>query len=183
MRFSIALLSLLVSSSIAASLQKRAAVHDCLDQASVPTDNSGSSTWNADIRPFNSRLFYTPAAVAVPTTIAQIQASVNCGRTSGVKVTAKSGGHSYASLGLGGRNGHLVIVLDRKCCLGSQNLRCEQRLIEFHARHVQCHIEQDDKHGYCTTGCQARTCCQRTLQTREQSYLGRHLSRVSSRPI
>lgn len=99
--------------SNASIFHKRAAINDCLSKASVPANKVGSSTWTADIKPFNSRLPYTPTAVAVPTTIPQIQAAVNCGRASGLKVSAKSGGHSYSSSGLGGENGHLVIQLDR----------------------------------------------------------------------
>lgn len=108
-----AILCLASAIAEAASIHWRATVDDCLRQALVPTDLSGSANWTADILPFNSRLPYTPAAVAVPITIPQIQAAVNCARTSGLKATAKSGGHSYASLGLGGENGHLVIELDR----------------------------------------------------------------------
>lgn len=107
------LVSTLTSIANAATLQRRAAIDDCLKSASVPVDVSGSSDWKADILPFNARLSYTPAAVAVPTTIPQIQAAVNCARTSGLKATAKGGGHSYASLGLGGEDGHLMIELDR----------------------------------------------------------------------
>lgn len=110
--FMLALLSLLAFCD-AFSLHRRAAIDDCLTKASVPVDKAGSGNWTADIKPFNSRLQYTPAAVAVPVTIPQIQAAVNCGRTVGIKVTAKGGGHSYASSGLGGENGHLVIQLDR----------------------------------------------------------------------
>jgi FAD/FMN-containing dehydrogenase len=108
----IALLSLIAFSN-AFSLHRRAAIDDCLSKNLVPTDKAGSSNWTADIKPFNSRITYTPAAVAVPVTIAQIQSAVNCGRSNGLKVTAKSGGHSYASLGLGGENGHLLVQLDR----------------------------------------------------------------------
>jgi len=107
------LLTLLIAPSIAASLWRRAAIDDCLKSANVPVDISGSSDWKADILPFNARLTYTPAAVAVPTTVPQIQAAVNCARISGVKATAKGGGHSYASLGLGGEDGHLMLELDR----------------------------------------------------------------------
>jgi FAD/FMN-containing dehydrogenase len=110
--FFLALLSLFALSN-AFSLHRRATIDDCLSKSSVPVDRAGSANWTADIKPFNSRLQYTPAAVAVPVTIPQIQAAVNCGRTSGLKVTAKGGGHSYASSGLGGENGHLVIQLDR----------------------------------------------------------------------
>jgi FAD/FMN-containing dehydrogenase len=107
-----ALLSLFALGN-AFSLHRRAAIDDCLTKAAVPVDKAGSANWTADTKPFNSRLQYTPAAVAVPVTIPQIQAAVNCGRTAGLKVTAKGGGHSYASSGLGGENGHLVIQLDR----------------------------------------------------------------------
>lgn len=108
----LALLSLITFTN-AWSLHRRAAIDDCLAKNLVPVDKAGSANWTADISPFNARLPYTPAAVAVPTTIPQIQAAVNCGRGSGLKVTAKGGGHSYASSGLGGENGHLVIQLDR----------------------------------------------------------------------
>ena len=97
----------------AVSILRRAVIDDCLKNAQVPADTSGSTDWKADILPFNARLTYTPAAVAVPTTIAQIQAAVNCARTAGLKATPKGGGHSYASLGLGGEDGHLMIELDR----------------------------------------------------------------------
>jgi len=99
--------------SCAASLNKRAAIDTCLQQAGIPTDAQGSSNWTSDVLPFNARLPYTPIAVAVPTTIAQIQSSVNCARTLGIKANPKCGGHSYASLGLGGEDGHLVIQLDQ----------------------------------------------------------------------
>jgi FAD/FMN-containing dehydrogenase len=98
--------------SLALSIERRAAIDTCLSAAKVPTDVKTASNWTQDASPFNARLPYTPAAIAVPTTIPQIQAAVNCARTSGVKATAKCGGHSYASLGLGGEDGHLVIELD-----------------------------------------------------------------------
>lgn len=88
-------------------------LQSCLQQARVPVDATNSSVWNGDIQPFNARLPYTPMAVAVPTTIAQIQAAVSCAAKAGVKTTPKPGGHSYASLGLGGENGHLMVELDR----------------------------------------------------------------------
>ncbi|GAB1731966.1 hypothetical protein NU195Hw_g4501t1 [Hortaea werneckii] len=96
-----------------AVLTKRATIDTCLANAKVPVDTKGSSTWDDDIEPFNDRLHYTPAAVAVPTTIDHIRDAVSCAAKSGVKATAKSGGHSYSSLGLGGEDGHLVIQLNR----------------------------------------------------------------------
>ncbi|GAB1313305.1 Glucooligosaccharide oxidase [Madurella fahalii] len=92
---------------------KRAAIDDCLNAAEVPVDTPGSADWEVDANPFNQRLPYTPVAIAVPTTVEHIQAAVSCAAKAGVKVNPKSGGHSYASFGLGGEDGHLVVQLDR----------------------------------------------------------------------
>jgi FAD/FMN-containing dehydrogenase len=94
-------------------LAKRAAVHDCLKAANVPYSTQGTGEWNNDVRAFNQRLQYTPVGIAVPTTVEHIAAAVSCAAQAGVKVNPKSGGHSYASFGLGGENGHLVVELDR----------------------------------------------------------------------
>lgn len=96
-----------------ASLVTAAAIDDCLKSASVPQDAQGSSEWRNDVQPFNTRLAYTPVAIAVPTTVEHVQAAVSCAAKLGIKVSPKSGGHSYASFGLGGENGHLVVELDR----------------------------------------------------------------------
>jgi FAD/FMN-containing dehydrogenase len=92
---------------------KREAVNSCLTQAKVPIDTIGSQTWAEDGTAYNLRLPFEPAAIAVPTTIAQVSAAVACGSKHGVAVNAKSGGHSYTSLGFGGEDGHLMIELDR----------------------------------------------------------------------
>ncbi|KAK1832255.1 glucooligosaccharide oxidase [Podospora conica] len=114
MRFQAAL-SLASAALVAADprLNKRAAIDDCLSAAKVPVDARDSTGWKNDVNPFNQRLKYTPAAIAVPTTTEHIAAAVSCGVKVGLKVTPKSGGHSYASFGLGGENGHLVVQLDR----------------------------------------------------------------------
>ncbi len=106
-------LGLLVGLSRAAALNKRAVLADCLAETGIAMDQLDSKDWEMDTRPFNSLLPYKPDAVAVPTTAEQIQNAVVCGAQSGYKVTPKSGGHSYASYGLGGEDGHLVIQLDR----------------------------------------------------------------------
>ena len=91
----------------------RETIEECLTAAKVPFDAKNSNDWKVDVAPFNTRLAYTPAAIAVPTTTAHVQGAVSCGVKLGLKINAKSGGHSYASFGLGGENGHLVIELDR----------------------------------------------------------------------
>ncbi|KAK4561229.1 hypothetical protein LTR86_004546 [Recurvomyces mirabilis] len=113
MTFQALLLSLLAASlTHATHLGKRAALDTCLQQSDIPTDTLGSTAWKADVLPYNARLPYAPVAVAVPTTIAQVQASVNCGRSAAIKTNPKCRGHSYASLGLGGDDGHFIIQLD-----------------------------------------------------------------------
>lgn len=91
----------------------QAALESCLDAASVPHHAPGSDAWDQDVAPFNTRLPYEPAAIVVATTTEHIEGTVKCAVEAGVKVNAKAGGHSYASLGLGGEDGHLVVQLDR----------------------------------------------------------------------
>jgi FAD/FMN-containing dehydrogenase len=105
--------ALAVLGSAANPLTRRTALDDCLIAAQVPVDAPGTADWEADARAFNQRLQYTPAAIAVPTTVEHIRAAVSCAAKIGVKVNPKSGGHSYASFGLGGENDHLVVQLDR----------------------------------------------------------------------
>lgn len=88
------------------------ALTSCLAAASVPYAAKNSSQWIQDTKPYNLRLAYVPEAVAIPTTIKHIQDAVKCGRQHGVRVSAKSGGHSYGSFGFGGEDGHLVVVMD-----------------------------------------------------------------------
>ncbi|KAI0378538.1 putative glucooligosaccharide oxidase [Hypomontagnella monticulosa] len=106
-------LGLLASLTQAVPFNKHAALEDCLSGSKTVVDEVGSDDYNRDSTPFNKRLLFTPAAIAVPTTVEQIKSAVACGSKLGYKVTAKCGGHSYASLGLGGEDGHLVIELDR----------------------------------------------------------------------
>ncbi|KAK3313725.1 hypothetical protein B0H66DRAFT_359042 [Apodospora peruviana] len=110
---SIALAGFAAAKSLDGPLAKRAAIDDCLKSAGVPADAQGSADWRADVNPFNQRLAYTPVAIAVPTTVEHVQGAVSCAAKLGIKVTPKSGGHSYASFGLGGEHGHLVVELDR----------------------------------------------------------------------
>ncbi|KAF7553381.1 hypothetical protein G7Z17_g3651 [Cylindrodendrum hubeiense] len=109
-------LSWLVASlalSASAVPTKRDAITSCLTSAKVPIDVAGTADWTQDGTAYNLRLQYQPVAIAVPTTVAHISSAVKCGVKHGVKVNAKSGGHSYTSWGFGGDDGHLMIELDR----------------------------------------------------------------------
>ncbi|KAI1131750.1 hypothetical protein F5Y10DRAFT_285684 [Nemania abortiva] len=64
------------------------------------------------IRPWNLVHEVVPAAVVRPNSAEQVAAVVKCGAEHNVKVQAKSGGHSYANYGLGGRDGAISIDLE-----------------------------------------------------------------------
>lgn len=67
--------------------------------------------WSDVIEPYNTRLPFTPAVVVLPTTNQHVQDAVVCAAQAGLKVQAKSGGHSYSSNGLGGKDGSMSINL------------------------------------------------------------------------
>ena len=86
----------------------------CLNDAELTFVDAESEAWDDAISPWNLRLpTYAPRAVVYPTSKEEVQAAVRCAAEAGIKVSAKSGGHSYANFGLGGDDGHLVIQLDR----------------------------------------------------------------------
>jgi len=84
---------------------------NCLIRSKVPQYIPGSETFSRNIVPYNLRFNFTPVALAVPTSVPQVQAAVGCASKYGVKVNPKSGGHSYAAHSLGGEDGHLVVDL------------------------------------------------------------------------
>ncbi|KAH3917616.1 hypothetical protein HBH56_042700 [Parastagonospora nodorum] len=104
-------LSLTTATSL--SLDKRAALGDCLSTAKVPVFTSGTSNYTQAVKPFNLRLPFKPASIAVPETVQHVQDAVACGVKNNVPTTARSGGHSYGAHGLGGEDGHLVLDLRR----------------------------------------------------------------------
>ncbi|KAF1834659.1 FAD-binding domain-containing protein [Decorospora gaudefroyi] len=61
--------------------------------------------------PYNLRLPYKPAVIVLPITNQHVQDAVVCAAQAGVKVQAKSGGHSYASFSSGGKDGIMQINL------------------------------------------------------------------------
>ncbi|KAK7917375.1 chitooligosaccharide oxidase [Apiospora marii] len=71
----------LLSVAQAATNTSWTSINDCLRKSGVPIDEKGSVDWIRDAAAYNVRLpTYTPAAIAVPTTIPQIQGAVKCGR-------------------------------------------------------------------------------------------------------
>ncbi|TGO13015.1 hypothetical protein BTUL_0078g00240 [Botrytis tulipae] len=91
---------------------RASSIQDCLTQHSVPYQDSSSSSWATTISPYNLRLPYTPAVVTLPTTSQHVSDAITCAAAAGLKVQAKSGGHSYASYSTGGKDGSLIVSLE-----------------------------------------------------------------------
>ncbi|KAL0057742.1 hypothetical protein AAF712_015607 [Marasmius tenuissimus] len=69
----------------------------------------GSARFEGASRAYNRRFTFTPSAVAYPKSAEEVSKVVTMGGKNGMKVIARSGGHSYIANGLGGKNGTLVV--------------------------------------------------------------------------
>jgi hypothetical protein len=110
----VALLALITSTSAFSafnSLSITANLTSCLKSYQVPFEDSTSANWTALITPYNLRLVWYPAIVTLPYTPKHVSHSVLCATAAGLKVQAKSGGHSYAGYSSGGQNGSLIVDL------------------------------------------------------------------------
>ncbi|GAA5906564.1 FAD-dependent oxidoreductase [Sporobolomyces salmoneus] len=86
---------------------------NCLNNANISTVTSSSSDYQADIAAYNQRVQPKPVAVIYPTSPAQISSALKCAASAQVPVSSRGGGHSYASFGLGGTDGALVIDMSK----------------------------------------------------------------------
>jgi hypothetical protein len=59
-----------------------------------------------DVKRYNLAIPITPAAITYPKTAAQVSAIIKCARDAGLKVQARSGGHSYGNYGTFHPPGH-----------------------------------------------------------------------------
>lgn len=87
-------------------------VQGCLNTGKVPYRVQSSYDFSQYASPYNTRLPFTPAVIALPTTPEHVSSALTCAGQAGLKVQAKSGGHSYASYGLGGQDGSMVIDME-----------------------------------------------------------------------
>ncbi|KAK1225379.1 hypothetical protein PQX77_011689, partial [Marasmius sp. AFHP31] len=69
----------------------------------------GSAGFEGATGAYNRRFTFTPSAVAYPRSAEEVSKVVIMGGGNGMKVVARSGGHSYIANGLGGKNGTLVV--------------------------------------------------------------------------
>lgn len=104
----------LVLSAPADVVEKRqSTLISCLQAASVPIIESSASAFSDEILPFNLRVPYYPQAVAIPETANHVSSALICAQLFDVKVAARSGGHSYAGFGLGGKDGSLMVDMKK----------------------------------------------------------------------
>ncbi|KAI1411529.1 putative glucooligosaccharide oxidase [Hypoxylon sp. FL1857] len=82
-----------------------------LASSEVPFKTLLDFDWAKYTSTYNLRLPVTPAIVIIPTSLLHIQEAILCARKHGLKVQARSGGHSYASYSNGGLDGAMVIDL------------------------------------------------------------------------
>lgn len=80
---------------------------ECLQGKNVPYKVASDAAYAQLAQPYNLRLPYKPAVIVLPTTEKHVQDAVVCAGKVGVKVQAKSGGHSYASFSSGGKDGSM----------------------------------------------------------------------------
>ncbi|KAF1965070.1 FAD-binding domain-containing protein [Bimuria novae-zelandiae CBS 107.79] len=85
---------------------------ECLSEKAVPYKVSSDVAYAQLAEPYNLRLPHKPAVIVLPTTTQHVQDAVVCGGMAGLKIQAKSGGHSYASFSSGGKDGSIVIDLE-----------------------------------------------------------------------
>ncbi|GAA5992204.1 hypothetical protein JCM11641_001014, partial [Rhodosporidiobolus odoratus] len=109
-----AVLALLSSPSAnAAPLYERAqSFAACLRKSGAQAIFPASSDFADDARSYNQRLQPEPSAILYPSSPSQISTLLTCANTSNIAVSARGGGHSYASYGLGGDDGALVVDLN-----------------------------------------------------------------------
>ncbi|KAJ6477489.1 hypothetical protein DFH09DRAFT_951960 [Mycena vulgaris] len=100
--------------TLLASSQPGSPLQVCLNN--VFTSNKGAVSYPQDflyqfleVKPYNTNIPVTPAAVTRPTTADDVGKIVQCAVASAVKVQARSGGHSYGNYGIGGEDGAVVV--------------------------------------------------------------------------
>jgi hypothetical protein len=98
----------LLASLASASFATRAVqVADCLTGKKVPVSWQSDPNYAELAEPFNLRLAWKPKVIVLPTNNKHVQDAVKCANECGLKVQARSGGHSYASYSSGGQDGSM----------------------------------------------------------------------------
>jgi hypothetical protein len=115
------MLPLILLAFMSGALAQGSNLDAAIQAAGISFIPPSSSDFPSASEAFNQRLAYKPAAIAYPTDANQIAQLVQIGAQNNVSVTARSGGHSYAALGLGGKDGSLISALANQCAEVADN--------------------------------------------------------------
>lgn len=128
---------------------------DCLEADNIPITISAYANYSEYQEPYNLRLAYQPTVITLPETTEHVSKSVTCAAAAGVKVQAKSGGHSYGSYSSGGQDGSLIVDLENFNTVELDTCRCLQ---VFSAQDFT-NLRKSYFYRYCWWWCQARESC------------------------
>ncbi|KAF7317814.1 Reticuline oxidase [Mycena kentingensis (nom. inval.)] len=113
-----AVVALFPALAIAAPAGNATQLHSCLNALFAGKSSAGSVHYPGDtlyqllyVKPYNTAIPVTPAAVAQPRAAKDVAEVVKCAAGGGFKVQARSGGHSYGNYGIGGEDGAVVVDL------------------------------------------------------------------------
>ncbi|CAG7854205.1 SubName: Full=Related to reticuline oxidase (Berberine bridge enzyme) {ECO:0000313/EMBL:CCA70426.1} [Serendipita indica DSM 11827] len=102
--------------ALAATTGTNPTLKSCLNN--VFASNKGAVSYPTDlfyqltaVKPYNTDIKVTPAAVTRPTTTDEVSRVVQCAAAAGLKVQPRSGGHSYGNYCIGGEDGAVVVDL------------------------------------------------------------------------
>lgn len=93
--------------------KREASVVGCLTGKRVPFLTASDDQYVDYSSPYNVRLQYKPLAIIIAATNTHVSDTVLCAVKYNLKVQAKSGGHSYASHSTGGRDGAVIVDLQK----------------------------------------------------------------------
>jgi len=95
----------------APSAGSQTALFNCLKNKGYNLETVSNANYASDSAAFNRRLSFQPVALVFPLSAQNVSDIVHCASSNSFKVTARSGGHSYAAYGLGGQNGNVIVDL------------------------------------------------------------------------
>ncbi|THU86324.1 glucooligosaccharide oxidase [Dendrothele bispora CBS 962.96] len=84
-----------------------------LAAANISNVFPGDSGYAKASEPFNLRFDYHPAAITFPSSPQEVSAVVKLGSDHNLNIVPRGGGHSYIANGLGGKNGTLIVDINR----------------------------------------------------------------------
>ncbi|GAA5886806.1 hypothetical protein JCM6882_005897 [Rhodosporidiobolus microsporus] len=105
------LLPLLGFAAAAPRFERDNGLAGCLRSNGLQPVTQGVSSYEEDSAAYNQRLQPLPSVIFYPSSASEIATALSCASQTNTKVSARGGGHSYASYGLGGDDGALVIDL------------------------------------------------------------------------